>query len=80
MVAVGSAVNRVKPGDRVAASFFPRWLDGGPAPTKVRTALGGDIDGMLAEEVTLHEDALVRIPDRLGYIEASTLPCAAVTA
>lgn len=80
IIAVGSAVTRVKLGDRVAASFFPYWLDGGPAPAKVRSALGGDIDGMLAEEVTLHEEALVAIPDGLSYTEASTLPCAAVTA
>ena len=46
----------------------------------VRNALGGDIDGMLAEEVTLPEDALVKIPEHLGFIEVFTLPCAAVTA
>ena len=46
----------------------------------VRNALGGDIDGMLAEEVTLPEDALVKIPEQLGFIEVFTLPCAAVTA
>lgn len=80
VVEVGSAVKQVKPGDRVTASFFPYWHDGGPTSAKVRNALGGDIDGMLAEEVTLPEDALVKIPDQLGFIEASTLPCAAVTA
>jgi NADPH:quinone reductase-like Zn-dependent oxidoreductase len=34
----------------------------------------------LAEEVVLHEDALVTIPAHLTYIEAATLPCAGVTA
>lgn len=80
VIEVGSMVSRVKPGDRVAASFFPHWHEGGPDRHKVRNSLGGDVDGMLAEEVTLHEEALVRIPDALGYVEASTLPCAAVTA
>lgn len=80
VVEVGSGVNRFRLGNRVAASFFPHWIDGGPAPAKTRNALGGDIDGMLAQEVVLHEEALVQIPDQLGYIEASTLPCAAVTA
>jgi NADPH:quinone reductase-like Zn-dependent oxidoreductase len=77
---VGPAVTRVRPGDRVAASFFPYWIDGAPAPDKMRRALGGDTDGMLAEEVVLHEDALVKIPDCMSYVAASTLPCAGVTA
>lgn len=80
VVSVGSAVTRVKPADRVAASFFPHWAEGISSPTKLRHALGGDADGMLAQEVTLHEDALVAIPNAMSYIEASTLPCAAVTA
>lgn len=80
VMAVGSAVTRVQPGDRVAASFFPHWHDGGPALEKFSGSLGGDADGMLSEAVILHEDTLVRIPDQLDYIEAATLPCAAVTA
>jgi len=80
VIAIGSMVTRVQSGDRVAASFFPRWLEGRPDPVKIRNALGGDIDGMLAEEVTLHEETLVKIPDSLDYIGASTLPCAGVTA
>jgi len=80
VIAVGSMVSRVKPGDRVAASFFPHWHEGAPDGSKIRSALGGDIDGMLAEEVTLHEETIVQIPDSLGYIEAATLPCAGVTA
>lgn len=80
VIAVGSKVSRVKPGDRVAASFFPHWLESRPDQNKVRSSLGGDIDGMLAEQVTLHEETLVPIPDALSYAEASTLPCAGVTA
>ncbi len=51
-----------------------------PLLPKVRGALGGDIDGMLAEFVVLNETGLVAIPDHLSYQEAATLPCAAVTA
>jgi len=80
VVAVGSMVSRVKPGDRVAASFFPHWHESTPLPCKIRSALGGDVDGMLAEQVTLHEEALVSIPDALSYADASTLTCAGVTA
>lgn len=77
---VGPGVTRWQVGDRVVASFFPNWMDGASTPDKIRHALGGDIDGMLAEEVILHQDALVKIPPTLGYIDASTMPCAGVTA
>ena len=56
------------------------WIDGPPTPAKVKGALGGDIDGMLAEYVLLKEDGLVRIPEHLSFEEAATLPCAGVTA
>jgi NADPH:quinone reductase-like Zn-dependent oxidoreductase len=56
------------------------WIDGPPTAAKSRRALGGDIDGMLAEYVVLKETGLVSIPEHLSYQEAATLPCAAVTA
>jgi NADPH:quinone reductase-like Zn-dependent oxidoreductase len=77
---LGPGVTRVQVGDRVAGSFFPYWQDGMTSPEKIRHALGGDIDGMLAEEVVLHEDALAKIPASLSFVEASTMPCAGVTA
>jgi NADPH:quinone reductase-like Zn-dependent oxidoreductase len=80
VLAVGAGVSRVQPGDRVAASFFPHWEDGPTSPGKIRHALGGDIDGMLAEEVVLAEDALVKIPPGMSFVDASTMPCAGVTA
>ncbi|HKF50179.1 MAG TPA: NAD(P)-dependent alcohol dehydrogenase [Terracidiphilus sp.] len=80
VVAVGPGVTLWKRGDRVAATFMQNWVDGPPSPEKVRGALGGDIDGMLAEYVVLNETGLVAIPDHLSYQEAATLPCAAVTA
>lgn len=80
VLAVGPGVTRVQVGDRVAGSFFPHWFDGAPTPAKVRHGLGGDVDGMLAEEVILHEDVLAIVPASLTFIEAATMPCAAVTA
>ena len=38
------------------------------------------IDGVLSEKVCLPDHALVRIPRDYTYVEAATLPCAAVTA
>ena len=80
VIAVGPGVTRVKPGDRVAAIFMQGWLEGGPDDAKAATALGGAIDGMLAEQVCLDASGLVKLPDHLGFTEGATLPCAAVTA
>ena len=80
VIAVGPGVTQWKPGDRVAGIFMQNWIDGPPSPEKVKGALGGDIDGMLAEYVLLSEDGLVAIPEHLSFQEAATLPCAAVTA
>ena len=80
IAAIGQGVTRVAVGDRVAGIFFQHWLDGDPAADKFKGALGGDIDGTLAEYILLKEAGLVRIPDYLSFEEAATLPCTGVTA
>src|SRR4051812_9118751 len=66
VVATGSGVTRVRAGDRVAGSFFQQWLEGRPRPEYLASALGGGIDGMLSEHVTLHENGLVKLPNYLS--------------
>ncbi len=78
--AVGEGVTALKPGDRVAGIFMQNWLEGRLTAAKARGALGGDIDGTLAEQIVLKEQGLVRISDHLSFAEAATLPCAAVAA
>jgi NADPH:quinone reductase-like Zn-dependent oxidoreductase len=80
VVAVGEGVARVKPGDRVSGIFAQRWIAGEPNREKLRSTLGGPLDGMLAELVVLPEDGVVVIPPHLTWEEAATLPCAGVTA
>ncbi|MBD1808802.1 NAD(P)-dependent alcohol dehydrogenase [Microcoleus sp. FACHB-SPT15] len=80
VVAVGEGVTRVKIGDRVAGIFMQTWLEGEFSAEKSKSALGGAIDGILAEYVTLHEDGVVHVPEHLSDEEAASLPCAAVTA
>jgi NADPH:quinone reductase-like Zn-dependent oxidoreductase len=80
VIAIGNGVTRVAVGDRVCGIFMQRWLDGELTADKSKAALGGDVDGMLAEYVVLHEDGVVRFPAHLTYEEAATLPCAGVTA
>lgn len=80
VIAVGEGVKRVTPGDRVCGIFMQRWIDGGIDDDKWASAMGGGMDGMLAEQVCLSAEGLVRIPAHLSFEEAATLPCAAVTA
>ncbi|HEY1646597.1 MAG TPA: NAD(P)-dependent alcohol dehydrogenase [Terracidiphilus sp.] len=80
VVAVGAGVTAWKPGDRVAGIFMQNWLEGPLTTAKSKGALGGDIDGMLADYAVLSETGLVPIPEHLSFQEAATLPCAAVTA
>ena len=80
VLAVGPGVTRAKVGDRVAGIFMQRWIAGAITPEAAVSALGGAIDGMLAEQVVLHEDGIVPLPAHLSFEEGATLPCAAVTA
>ena len=80
VIEVGSAVTRLAIGDRVAGSFFPLWIDGGMSEYVHSRALGGSADGMLAEQSVLPETAWVKMPARLSFEAAATLPCAGVTA
>jgi NADPH:quinone reductase-like Zn-dependent oxidoreductase len=76
----GEGAGRFKIGDRVCPAFMPSWIDGDVDENKARSALGGGRLGVASEYVAIDESALVAIPDHLSYEEASTLPCAAVTA
>ncbi|MEQ1576070.1 MAG: NAD(P)-dependent alcohol dehydrogenase [Hyphomicrobium sp.] len=80
VVAVGEGVTRVKPGDRVAGAFMQAWIEGGNDDAKSKSALGGAIPGLAAEQVVLDQNGLVHVPAHLTDEEAATLPCAAVTA
>jgi NADPH:quinone reductase-like Zn-dependent oxidoreductase len=79
----GEGVTRFKPGARVISSFFPEWIDGKPkadARHLPYRTLGGYFQGMLAEYVIMNENWLVAAPETLDDAEASTLPCAGLTA
>lgn len=80
VAAVGPGVTRFKVGDKVTPIFFPDWIKGRPTGNATEVSLGGAVDGVLAEYVTLNEKSLVAMPAGLSFEEAATLPCAAVTA
>jgi NADPH:quinone reductase-like Zn-dependent oxidoreductase len=79
--AVGDEVAGLKKGDRVVGLFFPLWQSGDINAQKFSRARGGvPTDGMLAQYVYGKENSFVTFPDFLSYEEASTLPCAGLTA
>lgn len=69
--AVGEGVTQFAVGDRVVANFS----QGG-----TMNALGSPLDGMLAEYGVFAQSGLLKVPDRLSFEAAATLPCAGVTA
>jgi NADPH:quinone reductase-like Zn-dependent oxidoreductase len=77
---VGTGVSKWSVGDRVSPIFVRDWIDGQPTDAKLRTSLGGGVDGVLAESIVVPQQSLVAVPDSLTFEEAATLPCAAVTA
>ncbi|MBN2292810.1 MAG: NAD(P)-dependent alcohol dehydrogenase [Pirellulales bacterium] len=81
--AVGTGVTRFKPGDRVISTFAPDWVDGlndGNARQPPYKTLAGFYPGVLSEYVCFSEGWLSAAPLSLDDDEASTLPCAALTA
>lgn len=83
VVALGQGATRFSEGERVISVFAPGWIEGlplGDARTPPYRTLGGAYPGVLAEYVAFPEDWLVRAPATLSDAEASTLPCAGLTA
>lgn len=81
VIAVGTGVSNLKVGDPVVGLFFPTWTDGPINQAINGVARGGEnTDGMLATEVVGHQDSFLSFPEYLSYEQASTLPCAALTA
>ncbi|KZV81636.1 NAD(P)-binding protein [Exidia glandulosa HHB12029] len=80
VVAVGSEVAKWKAGDRVMSNFNLEHIHGDLTTKSANAALGAPIDGVLTTYKILPSEALVSIPEHLSFEEASTLPCAALTA
>lgn len=80
VVEVGPGVSRVAVGDRVCPIFAQGWLAGEPSREKLKTTLGGPLDGTLTEMMSVSAESVVKVPDALTDVEAACLPCAGVTA
>lgn len=81
IVAVGAEVDGLRVGDRVTSVFAPRWMAGSLTREALRTTPGsGQVPGVLARHVVLPAAGVMPFEARLSFIEAATLPCAALTA
>jgi NADPH:quinone reductase-like Zn-dependent oxidoreductase len=78
VIAVGTRVTRFATGDRVIGTFWSGWLDGERPASAI--PLGGPGPGVFATQVVLDEEALVHAPKGWSHAQASTLPCAGLTA
>ncbi|KAH9894769.1 NAD-P-binding protein [Cubamyces lactineus] len=80
IIALGAEVKGWSIGDRVSSNFATAHIFGDATDEVKATSLGAPVDGVLTEYKVLPAHALVRVPEHLNYEEASTLPCAALTA
>ena len=80
VIAVGDGVTAFRAGDRVAGSFFQKWIAGPYAREYGASALGGAIPGVLTQFRVFDQAGLIRIPEHFSYQEGATLPCAGLTA
>lgn len=80
VVAVGSGVEGLAPGDRVIGTFFPNWFGGQPTPDAVADIAGDTVDGFAADYVVMSARSFTPLPAGLSFSEAAIIPCAGVTA
>lgn len=79
--AVGPGTSRFAVGDRVINNFNAGWIDGEPPRRDGEIAsLGGPLPGTLAQYRVFPAEWLVKAPSSLSDAQASTLPCAGLTA
>jgi NADPH:quinone reductase-like Zn-dependent oxidoreductase len=78
--AVGDGVTEFKAGDHVVSCFFPYWQDGPPPHGNFSHVPGDGLDGFAREAIVRPAAWFTHSPKGYTHTEASTLPCAALTA
>lgn len=80
---VGPDIKDFKPGDHVATTYIPQWIDGRYTAQNSRfeTRPGsGTAPGQLVEYKLFRNNELIKVPEFLSFAESCTLPIAALTA
>ncbi|KAH7042066.1 alcohol dehydrogenase [Macrophomina phaseolina] len=80
VVARGTHVRSLRPGDAVATVMNGDHQFGALKPQHLERVLGGSLPGCLAEYQVFPETYLIPLPTNLDFLEGSTLACAALTA
>ena len=80
VVAVGSDVDTVAPGDRVAIHPKAMWAAGRGTARNAHVMRGVALPGSLREYAVASADTLVKLPPRLSWEQAASLPITATTA
>lgn len=80
VIAVGPGVTRVKPGDRVMATHYPKFIDGAwDFDAMAHDDFGDTHDGFLAEQALVPAEALVRMPAGYSFAQAAPLQSSGLT-
>lgn len=80
VIAVGPGVTRVRPGDRVMPTHYPKFIDGAwDFDTMAHMDFGDVLDGFLAEQAVVPAEALVRMPAGFSYEQAAPLQSSGLT-
>ncbi|TSE03857.1 NAD(P)-dependent alcohol dehydrogenase [Mesorhizobium intechi] len=80
VIAVGSNVDALKPGDSVVSVFYPWWLDGEMTPATRRDIPGESFDGFASEYVCMPAQAFTKAPAGYTHVQAAALTCTGLTA
>lgn len=80
VIEVAPDVRRVRVGDRVALTFIPDWI-AGPFRTSIAPfSRGFPLQGVMSEQLVVHQNETVVLPEHLSFEQGACLPCAGVTA
>ncbi len=80
IIGLGDGVTGLAVGDMVCPAFSQTWVNGPFSERSWAGTLGGPVDGTMREYMVCRAESVAKAPSQMSAAEASTLPCAALTA